>query len=158
MPPGTMALSHATSRGVPVPRSPVGARFALSRPSAGRRAASPGPHVRDGGSCRTCCVSQHASAGARAAATPRHRAWLLTTYAAGRRVGAVVRRQRTAIARDRLLLRVKQGKGRKDRSPLLSARLLAALRISWNLSRPAPWLWRGQDATPPMPIATGHVL
>lgn len=44
-----------------------------------------------------------------------HRALRMTTYAAGLRVSAGVRRQRTDIERDRLLLRVKQGQGRQDR-------------------------------------------
>jgi integrase/recombinase XerD len=48
---------------------------------------------------------------------PRHRVLLMTTYAAGLRVSAVVRLRRTEIASDRLRLRVAQGKGRKDRSP-----------------------------------------
>ena len=47
---------------------------------------------------------------------PRHRVFLMTTYAAGLRVSEVVRLRRTDIARDRLRLRVEQGKGRKDRS------------------------------------------
>src|SRR2546428_13015726 len=59
---------------------------------------------------------------------PRHRVLLMTTYAAGLRVSAVVRLRRTDSERDRLLLRVDQGKGRQDRSTLLSTRLLTALR------------------------------
>lgn len=57
-----------------------------------------------------------------------------------------------------MLLRVNQGKGRKDRYTLLSARLLAALRTSWTLCRPEPWLLSGQDATQPRPIATAQKL
>ncbi len=92
------------------------------------------------------------------AANPRNRALLMTTYAAGLRVGEVVRLQLTDIASDRLLIRVNQGKGRKDRYTLLSARLLAELRASWKLSRPASWLFPGKDATQPMPIATAQKL
>ena len=50
------------------------------------------------------------------ARNPRHRVLLMTTYAAGLRVSEVVRLRLTEIASDRLLLRVEQGKGRKDRS------------------------------------------
>ena len=92
------------------------------------------------------------------ATNPRHRALLMTTYAAGLRVGEVVRLQRTDIESDRMLLRVNQGKGRKDRYTLLSARLLAELRIYWQLYRPAPWLFTGQDRTKPMPIATAQKI
>jgi len=92
------------------------------------------------------------------AANPRHRALLMTTSAAGRRVGAVVRLPRTDIASDRLRIRVNQGKGRQDRSTRLSARLLAELRASWQLYRPAAWLFPGKDATQPLPIATAQKL
>ena len=46
----------------------------------------------------------------------KHRALLMTTYAAGLRVSEVVRLQLTDIETDRMLLRVNQGKGRKDRA------------------------------------------
>ncbi len=59
-------------------------------------------------------------------------------------------------ARQRLC--VNQGKGRQDRSTRLSARLLAELRASWQLYRPAAWLFPGKDATQPLPIATAQKL
>src|SRR5262245_8972966 len=92
------------------------------------------------------------------APNPRNRALLMTTYAAGLRVGEVVRLQLTDIASDRRLIRVNQGKGRKDRYTLLSARLLAELRAYWKLYRPTAWLFSGTDATQPMPIATAQQL
>ena len=92
------------------------------------------------------------------ATNPRNRALLMTTYAAGLRVGEVVRLQLTDIESDRMLIRVNQGKGRKDRYTLLSARLLAELRASWKLYRPTAWLFSGKDATQPMPIATAQKL
>jgi integrase/recombinase XerD len=70
---------------------------------------------------------------------PRHRVLLMTTYAAGLRVSEVVRLKLTDIASDRMLIRVEQGKGRKDRYTLLSTRLLTELRAYWRLYRPAPW-------------------
>jgi len=51
---------------------------------------------------------------------PRHRTLLMMTYAAGLRVSDVVHLQLTDIASDRMLIRVEQGKGRKDCSTLLS--------------------------------------
>jgi integrase len=92
------------------------------------------------------------------AAHPRNRALLMTTYAAGLRVGEVVRLRLTDIESDRLLIRVNQGKGRKDRYTLLSARLLAELRTYWHLYRPAPWLFTGQDRTQPLSIATAQKI
>jgi integrase/recombinase XerD len=90
------------------------------------------------------------------ARTPRHRVLLMTPYAAGLRVSEVVRLKVTAIESERMLLRIEQGKGRKDRYPLLSTRLLTALRASWHLSRPAPWLFTGLDPQLPMPIGTAQ--
>lgn len=88
----------------------------------------------------------------------KHRALLMTTYAAGLRVSEVVRLQRTDIERDRMLLRVNQGKGRKDRSTLLSPHLLSELRTSWKRYRPSPWLFTAQTPTTPMAIATAQKI
>jgi integrase/recombinase XerD len=72
---------------------------------------------------------------------PTHRAFLMTTYSAGLRVSEVVRLQVTDIesAPERRLIRINQGKGKKDHYPLLSSRLLQALRTYWRLERPSPW-------------------
>ena len=58
---------------------------------------------------------------------PKHRALLMTTYSAGLRVSEVVRLQVKDIESDpsRMLIRINHGKGSKDRSTLLSERLLA---------------------------------
>jgi integrase/recombinase XerD len=90
------------------------------------------------------------------AANPRNRALLMTTYAAGLRVGEVVRLRLSDIESDRMLIRVNPGKGRKDRYTLLSARLLTELRTSWSLDRPAPWLFTGHARTQPLAIATAQ--
>ena len=89
---------------------------------------------------------------------PRHRVLLMTTSAAGLRVSAVVRLKLTDIASDRMLVRVEQGKGRKDRSTRLSTRLRTALRASWPRSRPAPWRLTGRDPHRPLPIGTAQKL
>jgi integrase/recombinase XerD len=89
---------------------------------------------------------------------PRHRVLLMTTYAAGLRVSEVVRLQLTDIESDRMLIRVEQGKGRKDRYTLLSTRLLTELRAYWQLYRPAPWLFTGLDPHRPMPSGTAQKI
>jgi integrase/recombinase XerD len=89
---------------------------------------------------------------------PRHRVLLMTTYAAGLRVSEVVRLKRTDIESARGLLRVEQGKGRKDRSTLLSTRLLTELRADWKCYRPAPWLFTGRDPHTPLPIGTAQKI
>jgi integrase len=42
-------------------------------------------------------------------------------------------------APDRMMVRVEQGKGRKDRYTLLSQRALELLRAYWRMSRPTDW-------------------
>jgi len=87
---------------------------------------------------------------------PKHRALLMTTYSAGLRVSEVVCLQVTDIESDpdRMLIRVNQGKGRKDRYTLLSTRLLQELRAYWRLERPTPWLFPGHDPKRHMPSGT----
>jgi site-specific recombinase XerD len=92
------------------------------------------------------------------APTPKHRVLLMTTSAAGLRVGEVVRLQLTDIESDRRLIRVNQGKGRKDRYTLLSTRLLAELRAYWQCYRPSPWLFPAHDRTKPMSIASAQKI
>jgi site-specific recombinase XerD len=87
---------------------------------------------------------------------PKHRALLMTTYSAGLRVSEVVCLQVTDIesAPERMLIRVTQGKGKKDRYTLLSTRLLQELRAYWRLERPTPWLFPGHDPKRHMPSGT----
>jgi len=72
-----------------------------------------------------------------------HRALLMTTYAAGLRVSEGVALRVTDIESERMLIRVEQGKGKKDRYTLLSERLLTELRAYWRRFRPQPWLFPG---------------
>jgi site-specific recombinase XerD len=76
---------------------------------------------------------------------PNHRTLLLTAYAAGLRVSEVVALQRSDIDAERGVLRVRQGKGARDRTTLLSPRLLEALRAYWRHERPEPWLFPSRD-------------
>ncbi len=80
----------------------------------------------------------------REASNGKHRTILMTTYAAGLRVSEVVRLKTGDIDSDRMMIRVEQGKGRKDRYTLLSARLLHSLRRYWKDYRPALWLFEGK--------------
>src|ERR1700688_5173478 len=45
----------------------------------------------------------------------------------------------------RMLLRIEQGKGRKDRFAMLSPQLLELLRDWWRIARPQVWLFPGQN-------------
>ncbi len=72
---------------------------------------------------------------------PKHRALLLTTYAAGLRVSEAVALQLRDLDGERGVIRVRQGKGARDRTTLLSPYLLEALREYWRQERPDPWLF-----------------
>jgi len=88
----------------------------------------------------------------------KHRALLMTTYAAGLRVSEVVRLQVKDIESDpsRMLIRINHGKGNKDRYTLLSERLLVELRAYWKIESPHPWLFPGSKANRPMPSGTAQ--
>ena len=75
------------------------------------------------------------------AANLRHRALLMTTYAAGLRLLETCRLKVVDLDSDRMTLRVEQGKGAKDRYTLLSPGLLSELRRYWSAHRPKLWLF-----------------
>ena len=75
----------------------------------------------------------------------KHRVIMMTTYAAGLRLLEVARLRIEDIHAERMLIRVNQGKGRKDRYTLLSPRLLEELRAYWRQYRPKEWLFIGKD-------------
>lgn len=74
----------------------------------------------------------------------KHRALIITAYATGMRVSEVVSLRAADIDSDRMMIRVEQGKGRKDRYVMLSPNLLELLRAYWKVARPADWLFPGQ--------------
>src|SRR5437879_4893005 len=85
-----------------------------------------------------------------AAPGPKYKAALSAAYAAGLRVSEVVALKVSDIDSERLLLRIEQGKGRKDRFAMLSPRLLDLLRDWYRIARPAVWLFPGRDPMLPM--------
>jgi integrase/recombinase XerD len=74
---------------------------------------------------------------------PKHRALLMAAYSGGLRVNELVHLKVTDIHSDRMMIRVDQGKGKKDRYTLLSKRLLGELRAYWKIKRPTIWLFPG---------------
>lgn len=84
----------------------------------------------------------------------KHRVLLMTAYGAGLRVSELVRLKPEDIHSERMLIRVNQGKGRKDRYTLLSPRLLDELRAYWRAYQPGMWLFRHRDRQAPLPINT----
>jgi integrase/recombinase XerD len=80
-----------------------------------------------------------------AAPGPKYKAALSTAYGAGLRVSEVVSLKISDIDSKRMLLRIEQGKGRKDRFAMLSPQLLELLRDWWRIARPQVWLFPGQN-------------
>ena len=77
-------------------------------------------------------------------ANTRHRAILTCCYAAGLRISEAVSLRPADIDSRRMVVRVEQGKGRKDRYVMLSPRLLEILRDYWRRTRPqGEWLFPG---------------
>jgi integrase/recombinase XerD len=73
----------------------------------------------------------------------KHRAILTTCYAAGLRVSEAVALTLPAIDSQRMVLRVEQGKGHKDRYVMLSPKLLEILRDWWRVEKSKHWLFPG---------------
>ncbi|MYF30898.1 MAG: tyrosine-type recombinase/integrase [Gammaproteobacteria bacterium] len=71
----------------------------------------------------------------------KHRALLMTAYAAGLRCSELIHLQASDIDSSRMLIRVEQGKGNKDRYVPLSPRLLEELRDYWRRCRPEGWMF-----------------
>jgi integrase/recombinase XerD len=76
-------------------------------------------------------------------ASRKHRTILMTAYAAGLRVSEVTRLKITDIDSQRMMIRVDQGKARKDRYVMLSPQLLEILRAYWKVTHATVWLFPG---------------
>ena len=74
----------------------------------------------------------------------KHRALLTITYSAGLRVSETAHLKVTDIDSKRMMVRVRQGKGGKDRYTILSKTTLECLREYWRAYRPKDWLFEGQ--------------
>jgi len=81
---------------------------------------------------------------------PKHRTILTTCYAAGLRISEAVQLTIPAIDSQRMVLRIGQGKGLKDRYVRLSPKLLEILRDWWRVSRPRHWLFSGDHPDHPI--------
>jgi len=88
----------------------------------------------------------------------KHRVLLMTTYGGGLRVAELVHLKPQDIHSERLLIRVNQGKGHKDRYTLLSPRLLEELRAYWREYRPQEWLFPNGNGSGPLPEGTAQKL
>jgi integrase/recombinase XerD len=80
----------------------------------------------------------------------KYKAALSVAYGAGLRAAEVVSLKVSDIDSKRMVIRVEQGKGGKDRYVMLSPHLLDLLRIWWKAARPRGWLFPGRAPAQPM--------
>jgi site-specific recombinase XerD len=83
------------------------------------------------------------------ASSLKYRAALSVAYGCGLRVSEIANLKVADIDSARMLVRVEQGKGRKDRFVMLSPDLLDLLRQWWRVKRPRGWLFPGQQPAQP---------
>jgi len=86
----------------------------------------------------------------------KYKAALSVAYGAGLRVSEVAHLKVSDIpgsspgTSERMMLRVEQGKGQRDRDVMLSPQLLELLRAWWKAARPRAWLFPGQNPVNPI--------
>ena len=80
----------------------------------------------------------------------KYKAALSVAYGAGLRVSEVAHLKVSDIDSDRMMLRVEQGKGQRDRDVMLSPQRLQLLREWWKAARPPVWLFPGQNPINPI--------
>jgi integrase/recombinase XerD len=80
----------------------------------------------------------------------KYKAALSVAYGAGLRASEVVSLKVSDIDSKRMVIRVEQGKGRKDRFVMLSPHLLKLLRDWWEAAHPRGWLFPGQNRVNPL--------
>ena len=87
-----------------------------------------------------------------AAVKLRDRCLLMTAYSAGLRVSELVHLKLSDIHTERMMIRVEQGKGKKDRYTILSQRLLGELKRYKQTYQPVLWVFFGKNRNCPLDI------
>lgn len=89
---------------------------------------------------------------------PKHRCMLMAPYSGGLRVSEVTNLWVDDIDSQRMVIRIRRGKGKKDRFTILSPKLLVELRAYWRAAQPKPKLFLFPGADPDRPITPGTIL
>lgn len=82
--------------------------------------------------------------------TLKHRSLLATIYSGGLRLNEALHLRLDDIDSQRMLIRVREGKGQKERYTLLAHSALGLLREYWGYERPPEWLFPGRPAAQPL--------
>jgi integrase/recombinase XerD len=86
----------------------------------------------------------------------KHKTLLMTSYSGGLRLGETLGLLPSDVDSVRMMIRIEQGKGRKDRYVMLSPTLLDALRAYWKAFRPVRWLFEGRRPGQPLAPSTAE--
>ena len=86
----------------------------------------------------------------------KSRAALTTAYAAGLRASEAASLKVGHIDSSRMVIRIEQGKGGRDRYVMLSPQLLGILRCYWRMARPTHWLFPGRAPAHPINATVLH--
>jgi site-specific recombinase XerD len=86
----------------------------------------------------------------------KHKTLLMASYSGGLRLGETLGLLPSDIDSTRMMIRIEQGKGRKDRYVMLSETLLATLRTYWKAFRPVRWLFEGKTKGQPLSPSTAE--
>jgi integrase/recombinase XerD len=122
------------------------------------------PHIKHATRRAEVYVRSELEAISSAPSQPRDRAFLMTVYACGLRISEARELKISEIDRPRMQLRVRKGKGAKERVLPLSKRLLKELGDYWRAQRLGyssqniPWLFVGETAGEPIGISTAQKL
>ena len=108
------------------------------------------PHPRGQQTLPTVLSRPHIAALLTAPRNLKHRAMLATLYGTGLRVSELCALQIPDIESSRMVIRVRQAKGQRDRLVMLSPRLLQLLRGYWKQYQPPVWLFPGRTLTAPI--------
>ena len=93
-----------------------------------------------------------------AAVKLRDRCLLMTAYSAGLRAGELIHLKLSDIDVERMMLRVEQGKGKKDRYTILSQRLLGELKKYKQTYQPVSWVFFGKSRNEPLHISAAQKI
>src|SRR5665811_2186438 len=122
----------------------------VSRPLARSDIASHLPFVRQPQKLPVVLSPEEVSRFLEAAPGLKYKAAFSVAYGAGLRASEVMSLKPTDIDSKRMVIRVEQGKGRKDRYVMLSPQLLELLRDWWHVGQPRGWLFPGRVLGAPL--------
>ena len=88
----------------------------------------------------------------------KHQCIISLLYSSGLRRGELINLKLSDIDSKRMVINVKEGKGKKDRITLLSDRILKQLRLYYRQYRPKEYLFEGYEGNPYSPVSVAHVV